>query len=165
MSEEQVLPFLQLSPSSRAKCRKCKKIIEKNDLRVGFPYSFRLPSGEVTQSYRWYHIDCLDRKQLAQLKQGFTKQDAVVTHPKYQQLMNQLEKDKQLQKNLDIFKQFLLDFAKNKNFEFSEEEVLKMGKMQGFTEKQMKTWLKTLYAEGDIYRAKDGIYGLTFGEY
>ena len=50
-------PVLEYSPSSRAKCRICKKNIEKGAIRLGTPYVFR-KDGEEIFSFRWHHLDC-----------------------------------------------------------------------------------------------------------
>ncbi len=50
-------PILEYSPSSRAKCRICKKNIEKGTIRLGLPYVFR-KNGEEIFSFRWHHLDC-----------------------------------------------------------------------------------------------------------
>ncbi len=50
-------PILEYSPSSRAKCRICKKNIEKGTIRLGIPYVFR-KDGEEIFSFRWHHLDC-----------------------------------------------------------------------------------------------------------
>ena len=49
------MPVIELSKSSRASCRKCKKKIEKDTLRFGVESDMQY--GEEP-SYRWYHLEC-----------------------------------------------------------------------------------------------------------
>jgi len=46
---------LKVSSSGRAKCRKCKKFINKDDVRAGVKHS-----QEDAVAFEWYHIRCLD---------------------------------------------------------------------------------------------------------
>jgi hypothetical protein len=51
-------PKIESAKSGRSKCRGCQEKIEKGVLRVGIPYPFTTPKGEVITSYRWYHPTC-----------------------------------------------------------------------------------------------------------
>jgi len=46
---------VEYAKSSRATCRKCNKIIDKNTLRIGEPSYY-----QEHLSYKWYHEDCVD---------------------------------------------------------------------------------------------------------
>ena len=51
-------PKIEPAKSGRSKCRECQEKIQKDILRVGIPYPFTTPKGEVITSYRYYHLEC-----------------------------------------------------------------------------------------------------------
>ena len=59
------MSVIELSKSSRASCRKCKKKIEKDTLRFGVESDMQYGDDP---SYRWYHLECGASVEPAQLE-------------------------------------------------------------------------------------------------
>lgn len=60
-------PKIELAKSGRSTCRTCQKKIPKETPRVGIPFPFTTPAGEVVASYRYYHIDCTPPYKIAEV--------------------------------------------------------------------------------------------------
>ncbi len=59
MSETKTqLPKIELAKSSRSTCRGCRQKIIKDEIRVGNPYQFNSPKGDVLTGYSWFHLEC-----------------------------------------------------------------------------------------------------------
>jgi hypothetical protein len=58
---------VELAKSGRSKCRGCQEKILKDTPRVGIPYPFTTPKGEVITSFRYYHLECTPRFNIAEV--------------------------------------------------------------------------------------------------
>ena len=59
MSETKTeLPKIEPAKSGRSSCRECRKKILKDAIRVGNPYQFNSPKGDVLTGYSWFHLEC-----------------------------------------------------------------------------------------------------------
>ena len=52
------LPKVEPAKSSRSICRECRQKIAKDEIRVGNPYEFTTPKGDVLTGYSWFHLKC-----------------------------------------------------------------------------------------------------------
>ena len=59
MSETKTQPSkIEPAKSSRSTCKECRQKIMKDNIRVGNPYQFNSPKGDVLTGYSWFHLEC-----------------------------------------------------------------------------------------------------------
>ena len=58
------IPIIEPAKSGRATCRGCREKILKGDYRVGIPYQFTRPDGEIISSHGYYHPECTPKDKL-----------------------------------------------------------------------------------------------------
>ena len=83
-------PKIELAKSGRSTCRTCQKKIPKETPRVGIPFPFTTPSGEVVASYRYYHIDCTPRYKIPEVI-SFLKRESLEKNDLYETILHELE--------------------------------------------------------------------------
>src|SRR5210317_452304 len=68
MADEQVMaPFIiEGARSSRAKCKTCRRKIDKDVLRLGI-----LIEGPYGQGYLWHHLRCAAKKQFDKVEEAY----------------------------------------------------------------------------------------------
>lgn len=66
-AEQQLAPFIiEGARSSRAKCKICRRKIDKDTLRLGV-----LIEGPYGQGYLWYHLRCAAKKQFEKVEEAY----------------------------------------------------------------------------------------------
>ncbi len=68
-------PKVENAKSGRSKCRGCQENIIKDDPRIGIPFPFTTPKGEVITSYRYYHVNCTPRYEMQNVISFLTKEE------------------------------------------------------------------------------------------
>jgi poly [ADP-ribose] polymerase len=51
-------PKIEPAKSSRSTCKECRQKIMKDKIRVGNPYQFNSPKGDVLTGFSWFHLEC-----------------------------------------------------------------------------------------------------------
>ncbi|MHA1941225.1 MAG: hypothetical protein ACW99F_09320 [Candidatus Hodarchaeales archaeon] len=84
VQERSDIPKIELAKSGRSTCRTCQKKIQKDTPRIGIPFPFTAPTGEVVASYRFYHVECTPRYNVTDVlsflkKESFEKNDLYIS--------------------------------------------------------------------------------------
>jgi len=102
MSETKTeLPKIEPAKSGRSTCKGCREKILKDTIRVGTPYQFNSPKGEVFTGYSWYHLECTP---------GYIIPETINTIKK-----SPLEDINQQKDTLSVLKQMLRDKPKKES--------------------------------------------------
>ncbi|MFW9902901.1 MAG: hypothetical protein ACFFFH_01095 [Candidatus Thorarchaeota archaeon] len=65
MSAKKVeIPIIEPAKSGRASCRNCRGKIFKGEYRIGIPYQFTRPDGEIVYSFGYYHPECTPKDKI-----------------------------------------------------------------------------------------------------
>ncbi|MFX0013754.1 MAG: hypothetical protein ACFFB2_03235 [Promethearchaeota archaeon] len=83
--------IIEHAKSGRASCRTCRKRLEKDEVRVGIPFTFTRPNGEEISSFRYYHVICVPYDRIKSVLEVFPSL-SIIDKEKKEKLFESLKK-------------------------------------------------------------------------